>query len=690
MPDCEENLKGIYHHATMTEAMIDSTFNKDREIVISKDFDPFMFEEFDSCEGNNYILSFEFCDPDNNYIKTRRNFVSYEGLSSVAGYITSAPNYICSGTSLVNINSHANYYVISGDNGWSIQKALEELDAAVNISSGSGLIYLKDGPTDGSLKRSDGTSDAIIDGDAEHQINLMNAGSTMDDSPNSTAFGQGSSITNTEYAFATGDGHTLINEAFGLIGSGLLNNISDSYASLIMAGRSNYVTEADYASILNGLENKTKKSLTTIVNGRYAGGETHAETIFNAERTNAENTAFSQYSTVVLNGITTDDTTPQVLYLSDDIDAELITAPEKGNLDIDKDGGAISGKIILTGLHAPFTDNAATVRSNYLFSVVKRSGGLAVADLVDLSEKTQNKVGTSINNIDGALSIGIASVGGTDNKVTFSVTSDVDDDVLWTASICYNRQVKDTVELTSTTTTTTTTTTPAPTTTAPVAPNCLTYYRGNSNILDSTGNFTAVNNGTGFTTGNPVMGGQAFSFGGNDWLQLNNGPIAAKNTDNTFCFWFRPSLVSNQTMYSESSGISSIELLMDIFSGKARLVEVYGGFQVLSSTRTLSVNTWYFVACTRNTTTGERKIYLAEDGVDSVTVLEGSTTFPTGIISGGVNNTTLGATSTSGNNPYDGRIDEFVIFDEVLTKTQIDNLYNSTASYCPSPTTTLP
>ena len=354
MPDCEENVKAIYQNATVTEAMMETTYNKDREIVIVKDFDPFLNNELDSCEGNNYIISFEYCDPTST-VKTRRNFVSYEGLISTA-------NYICSGTSLVNINNNYDYDVIDGGaNGWSIQKAIESLDASLTEVVGTGLNYLKDGPTDASLIGSNGTNDSVITGNAEHQINLGNYEGSMNDSPNSTiANGKNNIMNSVEYGFiGSGENNVIEGEAFGFIGTGRDNEIIDGYASIIATGQLNKIEGGAYSSILNGLSNKTNNSFVNIMNGKYAGGETHGETIFGADRLGTvSEESYAQYASVVMNATTTDNATAKTLYLSDDIDAELITAPLNAQLTNVQDGGALSGKLTLTGTFISDANNA--------------------------------------------------------------------------------------------------------------------------------------------------------------------------------------------------------------------------------------------------------------------------------------------------------------------------------------------
>jgi len=244
MPDCQEDVKAIYSHATMTEAMMATTDNKDRELIIVTDFDPSTVEQLDDCTGNNYILVHEFCDPNSNYIKTRRNFVSYEALAAIG-------DDECNGASLVNVDSHYEYEHISLLDSFSLQDALMDLDIAISNSSTSALQYLKDGPLPASLISSDGVNDAQIvhDDTGSHVTNLGDSNSviTTSSSKSFSVIGNGTSneIDGPYNFIANGDTNKIVEEAeFSMIGNGESNKIEAGSSHLILNGSNNQIVPA--------------------------------------------------------------------------------------------------------------------------------------------------------------------------------------------------------------------------------------------------------------------------------------------------------------------------------------------------------------------------------------------------------------------------------------------------------------
>jgi len=226
-------------------------------------------------------------------------------------------------------------------------------------------------------------------------------------------------------------------------------------------------------------------------------------------------------------------------------------------------------------------------------------------------------------------------------------------------------------------------------------PNSVIYLRAEGNLTDEVGTITPTNSGVTFASGNPVLGSQAFDFDGSSKIKLKSGvgsgEIASKLSAGTICFWFRTTSSGNQRIYCESGGVSTIRFSIDIISNKLRIAEqINFTSDVLTSSRNISTNTWYFAAITRNASNGLRVIYLAEYGVDDNPVTEGAMTFPVGSTPFDVAESVLGdAFFGSSELTYSGKIDEFIIFDKDFGISKINQLYTSTATYC-APNTPLP
>jgi len=425
-----ESRNAIYQHAPMTEAIISQGAMEDREVIIVEDFNPFSITPPDSDEciyidgdtyissANRYILSHEIQIDETT--KVRRNFPSYEALQSIGEN--------CSGATLINIDSHYIYTNITGGGGndWSVQQAIEELDALAG-GGGSGLKYLKDGGTNGSLVASDNTTTNSVSGAALFQYNLGANTNIMNNSLHSTTL------------------------------NGRLNEITSANYSALLSGLENYIL-SPHSTILNARNSiidmaggSPKDSYATILNGKGVFVENKTETSIGASTT--ETTYDGQSSRLVVNGSTEDGANnPDILYLVNDLGARI---PLKGAGGTEREGGSISGTIIVSGLYVHGTDSdgsrlSSTVVSQYIFSAVVAKNGPDTYDLnlADMGHKSQSETS-------GATPVDIVNLEflRSGNEAYFRVESSVTGKVSWTATMDVNRIVGDI--------------SPTPTTTAP-------------------------------------------------------------------------------------------------------------------------------------------------------------------------------------------------------------------------------
>jgi len=663
MPDCEEDLKVVYSHATMTESMIaDTNANKDREVVIVTDFDASTIEELDDCTGNNYILAFEYCDPDNNYIKIRRNFVSYEGLASTTGYISSSPNYICSGSGLININSHANYYIITGDEGWSVQKALEDLDAAASeISGGELLEYIKDGPTDGSLKGSDGTTDSIISGTSKYQFNL-GKDSTIQNSFHATIFGGntnfiGTTANGSAYSFMGAGKDLTIKDSsdYCFIGTGETHYINNNVDHMFIGTGNDIIAEGpiNYPSSLNGKNGKIDKDHGTILNGDSALVENKGEVVLSAGKIAS---SFGQSSKIIMNAITTDLNTSS-FYLIDTLGSnDKLKIPTTFNDGSGAHGGSLNGNIKISGLYV-YDDSpveVATVEANFMFSAVynSSSNGYNVSFLETTSRTQSETAGVELD----IAGIGIDEDGG---ELDILVASTVNGEVLWTAAIDYHRQVKNQEG---------------------AVHNCLISHWTFDNLGASSVAVDSVGSNNGTLTGNAQFAGTGFV--GPDSVENNSGigtvSVPDDSTLNNPSFtaegWVQVFNSSYAAKFYVVKGDPNTHswLINSQNNGNLRASFQNNSAAITTAGSILTPNTWNHFAISYDSNTQTGKLYLNGSLVGSASVPSISNVNAPLIFMR--QDTT--ATPTS----LQGRMDDWAYYDCALTDQEISNIHAAGSS----------
>ncbi|MCX6344461.1 MAG: hypothetical protein NT018_05225 [Armatimonadetes bacterium] len=194
------------------------------------------------------------------------------------------------------------------------------------------------------------------------------------------------------------------------------------------------------------------------------------------------------------------------------------------------------------------------------------------------------------------------------------------------------------------------------------------YYQFENNVNDTQGAYNGTAYGTPtYVTGK--VGALAIQFNGTNQYVSITRPVSTNWTISFFVKTTQTSPTGSQ--WYNGNGIVDAEVggVTDDFGisylNSKVAFGVGNGDTTLQSTSTINGGSWKHVACTRNSATGQMKVYI--NGV-----LEATTTGPTGAKS-------VPATMHFGNlqtniNYFSGAIDQVKIFNSVLTATDITNL----------------
>lgn len=187
----------------------------------------------------------------------------------------------------------------------------------------------------------------------------------------------------------------------------------------------------------------------------------------------------------------------------------------------------------------------------------------------------------------------------------------------------------------------------------------------NTTVTDSCGAYagTASTNTNGMSTGGKNSLG--FDFTSDKITCGDNFDFGA--SDFSFNFWINPDSLSSNPVFIWKGNYSSNGYYLGIDGGYLDFVWRDSGAKRQTSVERLSTGSWQMVTITRSGT--NIKLYI--NGTECTY----STTGSCGTIANAATNFTIGAYDTT--SYYDGKADEFMIFDEALTTDDITSLYNS-------------
>lgn len=208
--------------------------------------------------------------------------------------------------------------------------------------------------------------------------------------------------------------------------------------------------------------------------------------------------------------------------------------------------------------------------------------------------------------------------------------------------------------------------------------NLIAVYKAESNANDTIGSYNGTaTGGVTYTTG---KSGNAFDFNGTT-AYVNMGDVMdIRFSSWTYSFWFNANATTNYTtLFGKTIAASSTGRVISFFEG-GKLVffcQPEGGTNIqVATTTTISTNTWYHVTCVLDRA-DKLKIYL--NGTLDNGTASNNNLIP--FASGDLNNTCpfrIGAQTASDNTTpiafLNGKIDEFNVWNRVLTTTEITEL----------------
>ena len=192
-------------------------------------------------------------------------------------------------------------------------------------------------------------------------------------------------------------------------------------------------------------------------------------------------------------------------------------------------------------------------------------------------------------------------------------------------------------------------------------------FEDNSNLgKDSLNIYNLATNGTVTQSTGNVSNGIAISNTAS-YIGSSSSSNFHINGDKTFCGWFKWSDNSHQNvLISKFAGASIDYLIFKVSLDNIRFrLDTNVTSYNLTSTTSVSINTWYFVACWVNFSTSKMYIQINNGTIDEVTYSGTPKT---------VNSFSIHDSATSTTNC---NIDEVGVWSRILTTSELTSLYNS-------------
>jgi len=217
------------------------------------------------------------------------------------------------------------------------------------------------------------------------------------------------------------------------------------------------------------------------------------------------------------------------------------------------------------------------------------------------------------------------------------------------------------------------TTTVTPTSCTAIPSGAISWYRAESNGVDSAGpNFATANGGAAYTTGNV---GQAFSLNGTTaYLSApDNSTLRPSSLTLEAWVWFT-SIPSTGVIVSKTAGSAASDSFLVWYQGGAlhgAVGNTSGPGTIVDYTWTPSLNTWYHIAFTSDAAGQAETLYVNGTLVGAAT--------NTTSIGYDANPLLIGAEVENSVTQYffPGRIDELTIYNRALSATEIQTVYGA-------------
>jgi len=206
-------------------------------------------------------------------------------------------------------------------------------------------------------------------------------------------------------------------------------------------------------------------------------------------------------------------------------------------------------------------------------------------------------------------------------------------------------------------------------------------FNGNANDESGNGNNGTVN-GAILTTDRNGVANQAYSFDGNDWIEVldNIAFNFGTNTSFTCSFWikYNSNMSLNTIISKELPSNPGDGYQIMLLANKPRFDFISSGPSMIDfqGITLLNDNEWHQVVFTANRTTNEMIFYI--DGLNNANLINSNLSI------GNLTNTSnlqfgaARAPCTTTNCYYNGLLDDISIYNRALTPQEITNLYTST------------
>lgn len=166
-------------------------------------------------------------------------------------------------------------------------------------------------------------------------------------------------------------------------------------------------------------------------------------------------------------------------------------------------------------------------------------------------------------------------------------------------------------------------------------------------------------------------------------------PTITVTTSVSFSFWINPAIANNNNCIFDSAeavdpNANNIVIYLNLnklgFSYNVNRYNERNDWYYLSNLTDITINTWTHIVITSYPTasnTNTVKVYKNNVLMTTNTITPVNASYSAAILSRSRASNFIGKTNTSGYNTYSGYVDDFRIYNEVLTEDKIDILYNN-------------
>jgi hypothetical protein len=166
-------------------------------------------------------------------------------------------------------------------------------------------------------------------------------------------------------------------------------------------------------------------------------------------------------------------------------------------------------------------------------------------------------------------------------------------------------------------------------------------------------------------------------------------PTFTVSSSLSFSFWINPAIANNNNcIFDSADAVGPYENNIVIYLNSNKLGFSYNvnrynernDWYYSHDLTDIPINTWTHVVIASYPTASNKniiKIYKNNVLITTKTITPGDANFSAAILPWARESNFIGKTNTSGYNTYSGYIDDFRIYNEVLTEDKIDTLYNN-------------